>query len=218
MYVSLRQGRSHRVVSVLVASEVQRGLRHIRFSTGTTSRDTLLFAIVFSSRDLALVLLIRLVRRHLARENARRNGIHTDVHTRPAKLLCQKVSELNGRRFGGIVVEVVLRGAGNAGDGGDVDDAGTEVGPSRACCAQKWEEGGGHEKVAKTPSELSSFGLGPRMSSPSDVSTEDVLPILGVFGKQGLAELLGTFIASFNVAGICINTLSDISIAVVSRN
>lgn len=135
-------------------------------------------------RDRALLILIALLGRHLAREDSGGDGVDADLDARIRDLGGEHAGDMVGGALAGVVGEVVLGLEHDAGDGGDVDDAGGEAGGQLARFLQQGQEGGGHEV------ELRDVGLvdvGPVVELGGFVVEEVLLEILG----GGVLALLG---------------------------
>ena len=141
-------------VQILVTRREQDGARHVLILPRSPGRHLLVLLLV----DVALLRLVALPGRHLAREDARRDRV--DAHLEPVAcdLGREQLGQVDGGALAGVVGEVVLRGLGHAGDGGDVDHgAGPALVPLRRLLQQR-EEGSGQEEEGR---HVSLVGRGP---------------------------------------------------------
>lgn len=95
-------------VRVLVDGEVQYGLRHVLILTRTTSGHLFLLPPALGAL-IALVLLIRLLRGHFAREHARRDRVHAHLNAWTRELLREERVQVVRGGLRDVVFEVVLR-------------------------------------------------------------------------------------------------------------
>lgn len=107
-------------IQILITRKKQHRGRHILIPP-RPPRNNLISILLL--RNLALLLLIsRLLGRHLARENARRDTVHPDLQPIGRNLLGKHAVHVDRRRLGRVIREMVLRLLNHAADAADVDD------------------------------------------------------------------------------------------------
>lgn len=108
---------------------------------------------IFILRDCALLVLIAIFGRHLAREHAGRDGVDPNLDTRISDFGSEHLRDVVGGTFARVVGKMILGLEHDTRDGGDVDDGGRETRRLLASFCEEWQEGSCHEV------DLSSVGL-----------------------------------------------------------
>lgn len=150
----------------------------------------------------ALLVLIALLGRHLAREDARGDGVDADLDTVVGDLRGEHAGEVVGGGLAGVVGVVVLGFEHDAGDGGDVDDGGGEARGQFARLLQQGQEGGGHEV------ELRDVGL---------VDVGPVVELGGFVVEEVLLEFLGGRVAALLGVGLDAGVVDEDGEAFLAR-
>lgn len=92
-------------INVFVLRQKDDTLRHLLVAA-RSARGHMSLVIDLLLRHLALLVLIALSRRHLRREIARRNAVHS--HARLLELMAHELREMHGGALGGVVGKVTL--------------------------------------------------------------------------------------------------------------
>jgi hypothetical protein len=108
-------------IQILTACTEQHRSSHIHIPSGPLRRQRPLLIL---GHFALLILITRLLRRHLTWEDSRSNGVDADLETRTLDLGREDLVEVDDGAFGGVVRGVSLGDAHHAGDGGDVDYCG----------------------------------------------------------------------------------------------
>lgn len=177
-------------VEILTGCEEQNRIRHVPVLSGPRGGD---LALVLFPRDVGLLLLVALTRRHLAGEHARSDAVHPHPQPVLRDLVRQHPRQMNSGGFAGIVGEMVLRCLDDPGDARVVDDDAGKVVVVLVRGFQERQESGRHEEELR---HVGAVRVGPHLKSLVRV-VEEVgrhffrrpgLGLLGVQGDAGVVE------------------------------
>ncbi len=131
----------HLAIQILAADCEQDSRRHVPIISRSLSWQTALVLL----GHLTLLVVVALLRRHLAWEDAGSNAVYTDLEARFGHLGREHFVEMDLGGLGGVVGEVSLGDAHKTRDAGDVDDAARVPILVLRSLLQEGEEAGGHE-------------------------------------------------------------------------
>jgi len=169
-------------VEILVRSGKEDRVRHVPIISWSLRWQLTILLL----RQLALLIILALPRRHFTWEHSRSNGVDTDLDALVRDLGRQHLGQVVGSRLAGIIGEMALGLEHDSGNGGDVDtSAGVPLDVIRGAGEER-KEGAGHEV------DLGDVGL---------VLGCPVVEGLALGVEEVVAELLGVLACGRDLAG-----------------